>query len=485
MTYLLAIDQGTTSSRAIVFDLEGNIIDSKQKELQQHYPHNGWVEHDPMDILRDTMQCAEHLIDHHTAIKAIGITNQRETTIVWDKNSGKPVYNAIVWQDRRTSEYCYGLKNEGYEQSVQKKTGLLLDPYFSATKIHWILENVDGARKKAEAGELLFGTVETWLLWNLTKASVHASDITNAARTMLFNIHTQDWDDELLSLFNIPRTMLPEVHPNVYSYGEAFHGIPIAGMAGDQQAATIGQACFAKGMVKSTYGTGCFALFNTGTVAPLSKNRLLGTIAYDLGEGVHYAIEGSIFNAGTAIQWLRDGLGLIQHASETQALAESVPDNGGVYFVPAFTGLGAPYWQAEARGTLSGITRDTRKAHIIRAALEAQAYQTKDLLQAMAQDSGAAIKTLRVDGGMVKNDFVCQYLADILQITVERPKMVETTALGAAYCAGLGVGLYKDKETITAQWGLDKRFEPIMKSGDADNLYQGWMHAIHKTVQGL
>jgi glycerol kinase len=484
MALILSIDQGTTSSRAILFETEtGDIKAVEQRELPQIYPQSGWVEHDPMNIWQDSLACARKIISQHKNIVSIGITNQRETTIVWDRETGQPIYNAVVWQDRRTADYCAELKQLGHEKMVQQKTGLLCDPYFSGTKIRWILENVDGAKEKAKAGKLAFGTVDCWLLWHLTEGKVHATDCTNASRTMLYNIHTQKWDDELLELLDIPKAMLPEVLPNAHDFGvaTALNNIPIQGMCGDQQAATIGQACFEKGSVKSTYGTGCFVLMNTADTVPVSRNKLLITMAYMLDKPV-YAIEGSIFNAGTAIQWLRDGLGIIAQAAETEALARSVTDNAGVYFIPSFTGQGAPYWQPEARGMITGLNRNSSKAHIVRAALEAQAYQTRDLLEAMTADSGVQIKTLRVDGGMVKNNFVCQALADILQVEVDRPKIVETTALGAAYCAGLQAGIYKDQHDLAARWQLDKRFTPQMSKADADVLYKGWKAAISQQL---
>lgn len=479
---ILAIDQGTTSSRAIVFKEDATILGVAQKELKQFFPENGWVEHDAMMIWEDTNACVEQLLNKHKDIKTIGITNQRETTVIWDRETGLPIHKAIVWQDRRTAEYCRALSKDGHAEMIQQKTSLLLDAYFSATKIKWLLDNVEDAREKAQQGKLAFGTIECWLLWKLTDGRSHATDITNASRTMLFNIHEGQWDKELLALFDIDESLLPEVKPNIADFGMSIWDIPVQGMAGDQQAATIGQACFKPGMVKSTYGTGCFALLNTGDKAEISQNKLLGTVAYDLGEGPIYAIEGSIFNAGTAIQWLRDEMRLIKDAGDTQAMAESVKDSGGVYFVPAFTGLGAPYWDADARGLISGITRDTSKEHLVRATLEAQAYQTKDLIEAMEKDSGLAVKTMRVDGGMVKNDLVCQLLADILQIQVERPEIVETTALGAAYCAGLGAGLYKDKSIISDNWRVEKVFEPSISSDEAAKMIKGWKNAVKRSL---
>lgn len=488
MKFILSIDQGTTSSRAVLFNQQGEIIDVAQKEFKQHYPHNGWVEHDAEVIWQDTKACIKKVSKgREDKIKAIGITNQRETTVLWDKETGKPIHHAIVWQDRRTADYCKELVQAGHAEEVQKKTGLLIDSYFSATKIKWLLEHVEGAQDLMAKGRLAFGTIDSWLLWNLTDGGVHATDVTNASRTMLYDIQNGWWDKDLLDLFGIDISMMPAVHPNVHEYGFTDllgASLPITGIAGDQQAATIGQACFEPGMVKSTYGTGCFVLFNTGPQCQYSGHKLLSTIAYEINDHKHYAIEGSIFNAGTAIQWLRDGLGIIKDAKETQELAESVENTDGVYFIPAFTGLGAPYWDSQARGTISGITRDTNKAHIVRATLEAQAYQTRDLLEAMQKDSGGEkIQALRVDGGMVKNDFVCQWLADILQIPVERPVVIETTALGAAYCAGLGVGLYKGLEDISSAWALDKRFEPNMEAQKANSLYQGWKEAVQQILK--
>lgn len=488
MNFILSIDQGTTSSRAVLFNQQGDIIDVSQKEFKQHYPKNGWVEHDADVIWKDTKACIQKVSKgREDKIKAIGITNQRETTVLWDKETGKPIHHAIVWQDRRTADYCKELVEAGHAEEVQQKTGLLIDSYFSATKIKWLLDNVEGARDLMAKDRLAFGTIDSWLLWNLTDGAVHATDVTNASRTLLYDIQNGWWDKDLLELFDIDISIMPAVHPNVHEYGFTEllgSSLPITGIAGDQQAATIGQACFEPGMVKSTYGTGCFVLFNIGAQCQYSDHKLLSTIAYEINDHKHYAIEGSIFNAGTAIQWLRDGLGIIKDAKETQELAESVEDTDGVYFIPAFTGLGAPYWDSQARGTICGITRDTHKAHIIRATLEAQAYQTRDLLEAMQKDSGGEkIQALRVDGGMVKNDFVCQWLADILQIPVERPVVIETTALGAAYCAGLGVGLYHGLEDISNAWALDKRFEPKMEAKKANSLYQGWQEAVRQILK--
>jgi len=488
---LLAIDQGTTSSRAILFSAKGEIIGIKQKELKLYTPNNGWVEQNPEDIWNDTLWCIQSLFkdfpEETKRLASIGITNQRETTVVWDRKSGKPLYNAIVWQDRRTAEYCAKLKEQGMEKGVSAKTGLLLDPYFSATKIAWILDNVEGARKKAEAGNLAFGTIDSFLLWRLTGGRVHATDITNASRTMLFNIKDGRWDDTLLSTFNIPRSMLPEVKDNVHDFGKTdipLFGKPytIGGMAGDQQAAMFGQACFKEGMVKSTYGTGCFALMNIGTKFRFSENRLLTTVAYKLDGQTHYAIEGAIFVAGAAIQWLRDGLRLFKSASETEGIATSVKDSGGVYFVPAFTGLGAPYWQPNARGQISGISRGTTGAHITRAALEAQGFQTRDLMDAFIADGGHDPKVIRADGGLVANHFMCQFLADMIGKPVEIPAVAETTALGAAYMAGLQSGVYQGLDDIAGRWKLSRRYEPSMLPATRDSLYAGWKKAIGTLV---
>ncbi len=482
---LLAIDQGTTSSRAILFSDGGDILALKQKELTLYYPHKGWVEQDPLDIWNDTLWTCRDVLQEakKTAVKiaGIGITNQRETTIVWDRKTGKPVYNAIVWQDRRTADFCAAHKK--HEGKISKKTGLLLDPYFSATKIAWILDNVEGARAQAEKGELAFGSVDSWVLWNLTGGKVHATDITNASRTMLFNIVKQEWDKDLLKFFNIPASMLPGVHDNVHNFGVTDKNIvgeeiTIGGMAGDQQAALIGQACFKPGMVKSTYGTGCFALINVGPKFIQSKNRLLTTVAYRVNGKITYAIEGSIFVAGAAIQWLRDGLKIFREAAESEGIAQSVADSNGVYFVPAFTGLGAPYWDPEARAAISGLTRESNAAHIVRAALEAQAYQTLDLMGAMERDSGAKVGVLRADGGLVANGFVCQFLADMLGRSVEIPKVAETTAWGAACLAGLQAGVFSGFEDIAARWQAHRRYDPHMKDDARAALYDGWRKAV-------
>jgi glycerol kinase len=486
---LLAIDQGTTSSRAILFSAAGKILAVRQKELKLHYPKPGWVEQDPLDIWRDTLWACRTVMKDRPSdaakIAAIGITNQRETTIIWDRKTGRPVYNAIVWQDRRTAPLCDKMRAGKHESLVRSRTGLLLDPYFSGTKISWILDNVKGARARAERGDLAFGTVDCWLLWNLTGGKAHATDATNASRTMLFNIRTNKWDDALLKLLRIPRALLPEVKDNVADFGQTkLFGktLAIGGMAGDQQAALIGQACFDKGMVKSTYGTGCFALVNTGTAFRASKNRLLTTPAYRFNGKTTYAIEGSIFVAGAAVQWLRDGLKLFRAAKDSEKIARSVKDNHGVYFVPAFTGLGAPYWNPDARAAISGLTRDATGAHIVRAALEAQAYQTCDLMNAMKADMGSAPAVIRADGGLVANKFVCQFIADMLDIPLEVPAVAETTALGAAYCAGLQAGLYGGLDDITGAWRCAHRYKPKMKPAARKQLYDGWQKAVAATL---
>lgn len=478
---ILSIDQGTTSSRAIVFSEEGKVQDIRQKELTLHYPHKGWVEQNPNDIWNDTLWACRELLDGGYDIKALGITNQRETTIIWNKRTGDVIYNAIVWQDRRTADLCQKLKESGQEFSVRSKTGLLLDPYFSATKIAWILDHVDGARAMAEAGDLLFGTVDCFLIWKLTDGAVHATDITNASRTLLYNIVDQVWDKELCALFNVPMCMLPEVKDNVDDYGVATalsSDLPICGVAGDQHAALIGQACFETGMMKSTYGTGCFALMNIGHDFKVSENRLLTTVAYRINGKITYALEGSIFVAGAAIQWLRDNLELFSDAKESEGLALSVKDSNGVTFVPAFTGLGAPYWNPNARAAILGLTRESNKAHITRAALEAQAFQTHDLMDAMRKDSGLESHVIRVDGGLVNNKFVCQFLADILNVTIDVPEVVETTALGAAYLAGIGTGIYQGFDDVSKRWKLDHAFAPQMDENTRQGLLSGWQNAV-------
>lgn len=488
ITYLLAIDQGTTSSRAIVFNQDGQKQGAGQQEFEQIYPADGWVEHDPEQIWETTVATCRTAIEQAgisaADIAGIGITNQRETTVLWERDTGKPVYNAIVWQDRRTADQCAKLREEGVEDMVTKRTGLLLDAYFSGTKLAWILDRDPSLRRRAENGELAFGTIDSFLLWRLTGGKQHATDASNASRTLLYNIHSGDWDPELLDLFNIPAAVLPVVKDSADDYGstdpELFGAaVPIRALIGDQQAATVGQACFKPGMVKSTYGTGCFVMLNTGTKPLHSKNRLLTTVAYRLNGETTYALEGSIFNAGTAVQWLRDGLQLIQSAGETKALAENIDSSHGVYFVPAFTGLGAPYWDPSARGALLGITRDTGIAHIVRAALESVAYQTRDLLDAMRAD-GAKLDTLRVDGGMVVNDWVVQRLADILGSPCERPEVTETTALGAAYLAGLAAGVYSSLDEIGSHWRCEQRFNGRMTEVDRERRYHGWQSAVRK-----
>jgi len=482
MKTLLAIDQGTTSSRAILFSDKGDILETRQKELTLHYPQKGWVEQDSNDIWNDTRWACEEIVNSFDQdITAIGITNQRETTIIWDRETGEPIYNAIVWQDSRTAEYCDDLKQQGHEDVVRSKTGLLLDPYFSATKIKWILNHVDGAREKAEAGVLAFGTVDSFLIWKLTNGKNHVTDITNASRTMLYDVVAQKWDDDLLEIFDIPKSLLPEVCDNCHEFGVAeISGkiIPIRGVAGDQQAALIGQACFQKGMVKSTYGTGCFALMNIGEEFIESKNKLLTTVAYRINGKITYALEGSIFVAGAAIQWLRDNLEFFDDAEKSEALAMSVDDNNGVYFVPAFAGLGAPYWNPNAHGAIFGLTRESNKAHITRAALEAQAFQTHDLMNAFLNDSGIHIDVLRVDGGLVMNTFVCQFLSDILNVKIDVPKVTETTALGAAYLAGLQSGILKNFDDISMLWQSQTQYEPALGKNERDAYLDHWRKAV-------
>lgn len=490
--YILSLDQGTSSSRAIVFDHKGEIKAVAQQEFRQIFPQSGWVEHDPQEIWSSQASVIAGAIStigiNGLNIAAIGITNQRETTIVWDRRTGTPVYNAIVWQDRRTSSYCDALKAEGRTEFIREKTGLIIDAYFSATKIKWILDNVKGVRQRAEAGELCFGTVDSWLIWRLTRGEVHVTDVTNASRTMLYNIHELTWDDELLALFDIPLAMMPEVKSSSEVYGHTkttlfAHKVPIAGIAGDQQAALFGQMCTEPGMVKNTYGTGCFLLMNSGDKPVFSKNNLLATIAWKIGDQVTYALEGSIFVGGAIVQWLRDGLGIIRSSSEIEALASRVPDSGGVYFVPALTGLGAPYWNQYARGTISGISRGTTAAHIARAALEGIAFQTMDVVNAMQRDSELELKELRVDGGAAANNLLMQFQSDILGATVIRPKIIETTALGAAYLAGLAVGFWKDLAEIKQQWQMDKMFEPSGEQKRINEQKEGWRDAIDRVIQ--
>jgi glycerol kinase len=489
---ILALDQGTTSSRAIVFDHAGRIVGRPvAAELTQRYPRPGWVEHDPEEIWRSQLEVARGALAGTGLsagdIAAIGVTNQRETSVVWDRESGKPVHNAIVWQDRRTAGFCDRLKAEGWEDPVRRKTGLVIDAYFSATKVRWLLDNVDGARRRAENGDLLFGTVDTFLLWRLTGGKIHVTDVSNAARTMLFNIHSLDWDAALLSELDIPRAMLPEVRSSSEVYGEtdpSLFGapIPIAGDAGDQQAATFGQACFSPGTVKNTYGTGNFMLMNTGQQPRESKNGLLTTIAWRIGGRTVYALEGSVFITGAAVQWLRDGLKIIATAAETEQLANQVPDTGGVHFVPAFAGLGAPYWDQHARGAILGLTRGTGVAEIARAALEAVAYQSRDVLQAICSDSGLDISEVRVDGGMVENDLLMQFQADIANTRVQRPSIRETTSLGAAYLAGLAVGLWQSQDEIARIWQMDREFVPQMDEARREELYAGWKAAVRRVM---
>ncbi|MDR0431653.1 MAG: glycerol kinase GlpK [Tannerellaceae bacterium] len=485
--YVLAIDQGTTSSRAILFNRQGNIVTVAQKAFQQYFPNPGWVEHDPNEIwytqssvIKEAMAKADVSENH---IACIGIANQRETTIVWDRETGFPVYNAIVWQDRRTSDYCEELKEKGYAECIQQKTGLVIDAYFSATKIRWILDNVKGVRERAGRGELCFGTVDTWLMWKLTRGERFITDVTNASRTMLFNIHTQEWDKELLELFNIPPVMMPEVVSCSDVFAEVAtplfkSPIPVSGMAGDQQAALFGQLCIEEGMIKTTYGTGCFMIANTGDKPVVSQNNLLTTIGWKIAGKVTYALEGSVFVGGAAIQWLRDGIGLIPNASISEQLAKAVSDNGGVYFVPALTGLGAPYWDQYARGTIVGITRGTTACHLTRAALEGICYQVYDVLMAMENDINYKPKEIRVDGGAIANNFLMQFQADISRCPVVRPRVLETTALGAAYLAGLAVGYWKNIDELKEQWSLDKVFSPEMKKEEASRLLSEWHKAI-------
>lgn len=483
----MALDAGTTSNRCILFNEKGEICSMAQKEFTQYFPKPGWVEHDPGEIWSTQLAVARQAMNeiHASAsdIAAIGITNQRETAIVWDKNTGKPVYNAIVWQCRRTSEYCDSLKEKGLTEMFQKKTGLVIDAYFSGTKVKWILDHVEGARERANRGELLFGTVETWLIWKLTKGAVHVTDYSNASRTMLFNINTLKWDDEILKELDIPKSMLPQAKPSSEIYGEtdpSFFGgrIPIAGAAGDQQAALFGQTCFEKGEAKNTYGTGCFLLMNTGETPVFSKNGLVTTIAWGIDGTVHYALEGSVFVAGAAIQWLRDELRLIDSASDTEYLARKVEDSNGCYVVPAFTGLGAPYWDQYARGTIVGLTRGVNKDHIIRATLESLAYQVNDVLEAMKADSGILLSALKVDGGASANNFLMQAQADVSQAPVHRPNCVETTAMGAAYLAGLAVGYWKDKEDVKKNWTIDRIFQPQIAKETRQKMLSGWKKAV-------
>ena len=492
--FILALDQGTTSSRAIIFNKKGQQVAVAQKDFKQYFPKAGWVEHDPVEIWTSQASVATEAItkSNITAaqIAAIGITNQRETTILWDRITGKPLYNAIVWQDRRTSTYCNQLKEQGYADTIREKTGLIVDAYFSATKIKWILDNVEGAREKAEKGEVCFGTVDSWLIWKLSSGKEHLTDITNASRTMIYNIHSLKWDEELLEIFDIPASILPEVKSSSEVFcttaGDVFSAkIPIAGIAGDQQAALFGQLCLKPGMAKTTYGTGCFLVMNTGEKPVISNNQLLTTIAWKIGDTVNYALEGSVFIGGAAIQWLRDGISLLDHAKESEALAESLPDNDGVYFVPALTGLGAPYWDQDARGAFFGITRGTSVAHMTRAALEAIAYQVYDVLKAMEKDAGEEVREMRVDGGATANNFLMQFQADLVRCTIKRPKMLETTALGAAYLAGLAVGYWEDVEDLKELWEADQSFEPKMDPEKVKKYLRFWHKAVNRSLNWI
>lgn len=490
--YVLALDQGTTSSRAILFNQSGEIIGVAQKEFTQLFPNPGWVEHNANEIWSSILAVMAEVMQVNEIapkeIAAVGITNQRETAVVWDKTTGKPVYNAIVWQSRQTAAICDELKNKGYSELVRDKTGLLIDAYFSGTKVKWILDNVEGAREKAEKGDLLFGTIDTWLIWKLSGGKAHVTDYSNASRTLMYNIFDLKWDDELLEMLTIPKSMLPEVHPSskIYAHTVDYHffgeAVPIAGVAGDQQAALFGQACYEEGMAKNTYGTGCFMLMNTGDKAVKSEHGLLTTIAWGVDGKVTYALEGSIFVAGSAIQWLRDGLRMIKSASETEKYAVSVASTDGVYMVPAFVGLGTPYWDSEVRGAVFGLTRGTEKEHFIRATLESLAFQTKDVLTAMEADSKIQLKTLRVDGGAVANNFLMQFQSDILGVPVERPIIKETTALGAAYLAGLAVGFWSSREEIAKQWKMEHTFRVEMEKESQENLYEGWKKAVKAAI---
>jgi glycerol kinase len=487
MPYVLALDQGTTSSRAIVFDREGAVVASAQKEFEQIFPRAGWVEHNPNEIWTSQISVAVEALGkallRPSDVVAVGIANQRETTIVWDRESGQPVCNAIVWQDRRTAAFCDELKTQGHEPMIQQRTGLVIDSYFSGSKLRWILDHVAGARQQAERGKLAFGTVDSWLIWNLTGGRKHITDVSNASRTMLFNIHTGKWDEEILSLFQIPASLLPEVRASSEVYGEVsttlgLEQVPLGGSAGDQQAALFGQMCLAPGLTKNTYGTGCFMLQNTGSKAVASQNRLLTTVAWKLKDRLEYALEGSVFIGGAVVQWLRDGLGIIKSSSEVEALAASVADNGGVYLVPAFAGLGAPHWDPYARGAILGISRGTAAGHIARAAVESIAYQVADLLDAIHADAGIRLGELRVDGGAASNNLMMQFQADLLGVPVVRPAITETTALGAAYLAGLAIGFWKDPEEVSAQWQVERRFEPQMLASQTRSLRDRWRSAL-------
>ncbi|WP_368505714.1 glycerol kinase GlpK [Alkalihalophilus sp. As8PL] len=491
-TYILSLDQGTTSSRAILFDEKGEIVHSAQKEFTQYFPKPGWVEHDANEIWGSVLSVIASVLSESdikpNQIAAIGITNQRETTVVWDKHTGKPIHKAIVWQSRQTAEICTELKKNGHNDLFRNKTGLLIDAYFSGTKVKWLLDHVEGARERAEAGDLLFGTIDTWLIWKLSGGTAHVTDYTNASRTLMYNIYDLKWDEELLEILDVPKSMLPEVRSSseVYAETKGYHffgeQVPIAGAAGDQQAALFGQACFEKGMAKNTYGTGCFMLMNTGEKAVRSESGLLTTIAWGIDGKVEYALEGSIFVAGSAIQWLRDGMRMVNQAADTEDYASKVDSTEGVYMVPAFVGLGTPYWDSEARGAVFGLTRGTTKEHFIRATLESLAYQTKDVLQAMEADSGINLRKLRTDGGAVKNNFLMQFQSDILNVPVERPVVNETTALGAAYLAGLAVGFWGDKQEIATNWRMDRSFEVQMDEATRTPLYEGWKQAVKSTM---
>ncbi|HZX72091.1 MAG TPA: glycerol kinase GlpK [Rhodanobacter sp.] len=490
--FIVAIDQGTSSSRAVVFDAQGRVVSSAQREFEQIFPRSGWVEHRPREILTSVQVTLTEAIHNAgidaSAVAGIGITNQRETTVVWDRRTGEPVYNALVWQSRHSADLCRDLRNEAVDALVRDRTGLLLDAYFSATKLAWLFQHVDGVRERAHRGELLFGTIDSWLVWNLTEGKVHVTDVTNASRTLLFDIHRQCWDEDLLKLFDVPASMLPEVRgcSEVYGRIEAkfFFGcdVPICGIAGDQQAALFGQACFEPGMAKNTYGTGCFMLMNTGKTVVPSRHGLLSTIAWQIDGQVEYALEGSIFVAGSVVQWLRDGLLMLDSADQSQACAESVPSTDGVYLVPAFAGLGAPYWRSDVRGAMFGLSRGTRREHLVRAALESMAYQTRDVLAAMEADSGITLKELRADGGAIANDFLAQFQSDLLGVPVLRPAIAETTALGAAYLAGLAVGVWESREQLARLWQVDRRFEPTMEQRERERLYRGWQAAVNATI---
>nr|WP_145160873.1 glycerol kinase GlpK [Paenibacillus terrae] len=490
--YILSLDQGTTSSRAILFNEKGEAVHTAQREITQHFPHPGWVEHNANEIWGSVLSVIASVLSESGVkpeqIAAIGITNQRETAVVWDKETGDPVYHAIVWQSRQTSGICEELKAQGLDDTIRAKTGLLIDPYFSGTKVKWILDEVEGAREKAEQGKLLFGTIDTWLIWKFTGGHAHVTDYSNASRTLMYNIYELEWDDELLEILGVPASMLPQVRPSSEVYGLTvpyhFFGteVPIAGVAGDQQAALFGQACYSKGMAKNTYGTGCFMLMNTGETAVRSEHGLLTTLAWGINGKVEYALEGSIFVAGSAIQWLRDGLRMLKESKESETYASRVASTDGVYVVPAFVGLGTPYWDSDVRGAVFGLTRGTSKEHFIRATLESLAYQTKDVLSAMEADSGIELTTLRVDGGAVHNDFLMQFQSDVLGVSVERPVINETTALGAAYLAGLAVGYWKSQDDISGQWAIEREFHPVMEEKERTGLYEGWKKAVHAAM---